>query len=30
MQINKLQFTKRLKDLFDIGFREVEMQGADV
>ena len=30
VQINKFQFTKRLKDLLDIGFREVEMQGADI
>lgn len=30
VQINKFQFTKRLKDLLDIGFREVEMQGTDI
>jgi hypothetical protein len=30
VQVNKLKFAKGLKDLSDIGFGEVEMQGANV
>jgi hypothetical protein len=30
VQVNKLKLAKRLKDLFDIGFGEVEVQGTDV
>lgn len=30
MEVNKFEFAEWLKDLFDIGFRKVEMEGSNI